>query len=58
VPATTRRGASDNGGGNLRIIDLAGDGKPAVLSNSGHSLSVFVQNAFVADLIFRNGFED
>jgi len=27
-------------------------------SNTGHSLSVYVQDAFVADLIFRNGFED
>ena len=57
-PAVTRRGASNDGGGDVRIIDLDEDGKPEVLSRRGHSLSVYVQDAFVADLIFRNGFED
>ena len=57
-PPVTRRGASNDGGGDIHIIDLDADSKPEVLSKSGHSLSVYVQDAFVADLIFRNGFED
>lgn len=56
-PAISRRGASGSGAGDMRIIDLDGDGTPEVVSRSGHSLSVYVQDAFVADLIFSDGFE-
>jgi len=57
-PAISRRGASDTGSGDVRIIDLDGDGKPEVVSGDGHSVAVYVQDAFVADLIFSDGFEN
>jgi hypothetical protein len=56
-PAISRRGASGNGGGDVRIIDLDGDGKLEVITGDGHSVAVYVLDAFITDLIFRDGFE-
>ena len=54
----SRPGASDDGLGDLRVVDLDQDGRPEVLSQRGHSLSVYVQDAFDIDLLLLDGFED
>lgn len=53
----SRRGADSSGGGDLRIVDLDGNGEPEVVSLSGFTLAVYVQGQFDLEVIFSDGFE-